>query len=365
MPRSVEERARWFSWRRQLLGHAGRDDPLEVLRAVVAVYSSQPTGPLSLLARMRGLEAEAYQRLVGDRLVLRIPAMRGSVHLIPADTAAQVRAGTAGSMKLVHPGLRYYKISEDRYERLKREIVRLAREPMTTTELRAELGEDARTTTAVLGAACREAVVLRATGSSLRSNAMTWVAANAWLDGGLPKARPAEARRWLAGEYLRAFGPVRVEDFAWWSGLDARAAREALGSLATVELGDGYLIRHEDEREFSGIRARRGEVALLPKWDAYQMGYAPDGRVRFADEDVLGRVYEGSGDGLPMILAEGRAVGVWGTRFAGKTMNVTLELFEKAGKALETAIGRELDGVAALLGASAVAVTRGTVTRRT
>lgn len=54
-----------------------------------------------------------------------------------------------------------------------------------------------------------EGALLRVGAESPRSNALRYVAADRWLDGeGLPDADPDGALAWLAGEYLRAFGPA-------------------------------------------------------------------------------------------------------------------------------------------------------------
>ena len=66
----------------------------------------------------------------------------------------------------------------------------------------------------------------------------------------------------------------------------------ALGSVETVEVGDGYLLPSGDRGAFEAVKAlERGSVDLLPKWDCYTMGYAPDGRRRFVHPEAQARVY--------------------------------------------------------------------------
>ena len=76
-------------------------------------------------------------------------------------------------------------------------------------------------------------------------------------------------------------------------------------------------------------------VDVLPKWDSYSMGYAPDGRQRFIDGRFLSLAYTSvagspgatSGDGLPLILKGGRAIGSWSHRFAGSRLAVSVAPF--------------------------------------
>jgi hypothetical protein len=72
------------------------------------------------------------------------------------------------------------------------------------------------------------------------------------------------------------------------------------------------------------------------------MGYAPDGRDRFAHPDVIDRCYDFRGDGVPVILVDGEAAGSW----AG----MEPEFFDRATKTVRTAVERRLDEVMAFLG---------------
>jgi hypothetical protein len=102
----------------------------------------------------------------------------------------------------------------------------------------------------------------------------------------------------------------------------------------------------------------RGSVDLLPKWDCYAMGYAPDGRRRLVLRDVQDRVYNEAGDGLGVVLVEGAAAGAWEARFAGGAGlgRVDLDLFERPGASLMRAIEQRFEAVAALLGARSVSL---------
>jgi len=89
-------------------------------------------------------------------------------------------------------------------------------------------------------------------------------------------------------------------------------ATAALGSVETVEVGECYLLPGadcEDFEDFEAIEApEQGSVDLLPKWDCYTMGYAPDGRQRFVRPEARARVYNEAGDGLGVVLVDGEAV---------------------------------------------------------
>jgi hypothetical protein len=129
---------------------------------------------------------------------------------------------------------------------------------------------------------------------------------------GLDAGESSDALAWLAGEYLRAYGPARVADFAWWAGVTKRAAANAIATHRTIDVGDDLVLPARDAKAFERVGKLRGTVELLPKWDSYTMGHAPDGRRRFVHPDVQRRVYTPigtgfPGDGNPVVLVDGEA----------------------------------------------------------
>ena len=80
------------------------------------------------------------------------------------------------------------------------------------------------------------------------------------------------------------------------------------------------------------------------------MGYPLDGRSRFLDRDVHDRVFDGDGNGLGMVLVDGRAVGAWIHRGAGTTMAVDLDPFERPSPRLTASLDSAFGELAAFLG---------------
>ncbi len=89
----IKNKIRYWSLIRQHL--VQKSSSLEqVLRDVIGVYSSHPTGPLSLHARVQSFNEKEFYNLDEHQLALRIPAMRLSIHIIPKETAHTVFAVT-------------------------------------------------------------------------------------------------------------------------------------------------------------------------------------------------------------------------------------------------------------------------------
>jgi len=324
------------------------------LRSVVAVYSSHPTVPLSLHARVRNFGEAEFRRMEEERVALRLPTMRGSIHLLPRETAHLAFRATV--IRAQARRLRYAGVSEERYDELRVAILEAAREPRTSRQLGTETGGDGERLRAVIQTLTFEGVLLRVGAEGLWSNALRYVATYAWLEGGLPEADPGGALSWLAGEYLRAFGPARIEDFRWWTGVSKERVSSALGRIETVEAEDRCLLPATDREGFEAVEAPgRGSVDLLPKWDCYMMGHAPDGRRRLVHPDVQDRVYNEAGDALGVMFVGGAADGVWEARSAGGAgLRVDLDLFERPGASLARVIEERVEEMAALLGARSV-----------
>jgi hypothetical protein len=324
------DRLRAFTYERQRLGQAA-PNAARALNNVIAVYSAHPSAPLSLHARAKAMTAKKFYGLD----VLRLPAMRQSIHLLPAATAHLAFHATPAPPADRKKRMKHFKFTEKGYEQLRRQILKAATEPLTLPELREAVGAEPQEFKGVSAQMTRDGELVRVGAKGLRSNELRYVVAE------LEQADAEEALAWLADEYLRAFGPAREKDFVWWAGVPAGRAKAALAAHDTEELDGGLLIRKQDVKAFEKTKPPTGAVDLLPKWDPYTMGYAPDGRDRFAEPGVVKQCYDFRGDGRPVILVDGQAAGTW--------EKLEPDLFEKPGAKTRRAVDERLDAVRAFL----------------
>jgi hypothetical protein len=362
-----DSRSTAFSYRRQRLDGSA-PDARGAIAAVVGVYAANPSGPLSILARAPAATADQILALERDGMVVRGRAMRTSSFVVPAETAPLVRAATAQPVERFAWMLRAARVSAEAFPAARSAVLAAASEPLTARELRArtDLGDvDIGTLLSYL-ALRGDLVSLGA--RSVTSSAGRYRAREAWdaqardaWAAEAPQARAAqpaatgpgrdEARAWLAGEYLRAFGPARIQDFAWWSGVAPTSAASALAAQDTVDVGDGLLLAAGDLPAYeSAPPLRYDDLALVPKWDPWTMGYPMDGRSRFVDRDVHDRIYDGDGNAMGAILVAGRAVGAWTQRGVGGRMEAGLDPFDRWPARLRESVETRLRAAAAFLG---------------
>jgi hypothetical protein len=334
------------------------------LRDVIAVYSAHPTAPLSLFARVRSMDARKYRALEQERWALRLGAMRGSIHLMPRETAPRIFSATNGQdPKILARRMQIARVTAEEYANFKRHVMQNVREPMSVRALRDATGEKEAGLGTLLRAMSVEALVVRVGAEGLRSNDLRYVPIKVWLGEELPRADQESSLVWLAKEYLRAFGPARMQDFMWWTANTKTVVTKALGQLETVDVGEGHLLLKEQLRAFEKAKPFSNDaIAILPKWDCYTMGYAPDGRGRFVTPDMQARIYDLAGDGYGAILSNGLAVAAWDLRSAGNsragkdTLDVNIDWFEKPGARLKEAVVKELGALSAFLESGSIKV---------
>ncbi|MGI8847250.1 MAG: DNA glycosylase AlkZ-like family protein [Candidatus Dormibacteria bacterium] len=352
------QRLRAWTHHRQRLGGNPASGPLEALRSVVAVYGAHPTAPLALAARTAGMTAGDFRALDQERSALRIPGMRGSLFLVPSDTAGRVFAPFQASAARVLTRMRRAELDDEGYRAASERIVATASLPLLPRELEDVAGVSGVRMSLLLRTIRAEGRMLAVAQGSLRAAQLRYVATASWAAGALEVDDVDAALAALAGDYLRGYGPARPADFAWWTGVGTAAAARALATVDTVDVGNGLLLPRNDEPAFSGITAPRNTVDLLPKWDAYTMGFAPDGRARLVHLHNQPQMYvrQGvmapgqpnvglSGDGYPVVLVDGEAVGTWNVT----VREATVHLFDTVGPATRRRIDERLADVRSLL----------------
>jgi hypothetical protein len=276
--------------------------------------------------------------------------MRGTVFLVPSKHAAHTFTATHPSpAQPLRPGTRQ-KISTREYERLAKKILAAAQEPVSRKQLERAVGIRGELGTILRGLRI-EGRLLTLAGDSLLMSPHRFVATTGWLPDGLDAGDPDDALAWLAGEYLKGYGPARPQDFAWWAGVTKTASKRAFERHETVDVGGGLQLLGKDESKFHQVKPLRSAIALLPKWDAYTMGLAPDGRQRFVHPEVQRRVYTPigtglAGDGNPIVLIDGEAAATW--TFSLKD-GAHVQPFDKLGVRAQRWVDAKLDEIADLL----------------
>ncbi|NHI16109.1 winged helix DNA-binding domain-containing protein [Microbacterium excoecariae] len=129
----------------------------------------------------------------------------------------------------------------------------------------------------------------------------------------------------IARRYVAARGPVTEADLAWWLKLPKTQVRRAAASadLEVVDVGGAPHV--------ASAPADPGDtgVTLVPGFDEWILGYA-DRALTASPAAQAALVPGGNGVFRPAVLLDGRVVGTWRGRAAGRP-DPSLELVERVG----------------------------------
>ena len=137
-----------------------------------------------------------------------------------------------------------------------------------------------------------------------------------------------ESLRELAVRFFASHAPATVADFAYWSGLTLTDARHAVDlasdTLKQFEI-DG-VIHLADTSFVAPSAAITHSVHLMAGFDEYLLPYR--NRHTIIDADHADYVVPG-GNGVfkPMLVMNGRVVGVWARQVKSKSTKVTMSVF--------------------------------------
>jgi hypothetical protein len=323
---------------------------LDVVRDLCGVHAQlASSAELALWARVEGLERGAVRAaLEEERSLVKTWAMRGTLHLLVADDLPQYVAVLGPGWD--NPGgawLRGHGVAEEHFEAIVRLVPKaLDGRPRTREELAERLADAG-------GPELRERV-LSGWGALLKPSAhrgelsfgpnrgrnVTFVRPDRWL-GPQERLDPDEAAREIARRYLAAYGPATADDFGRWVGMRGAKPKRILAALADetadVDVGGRRALLLAADVEALRSAGPPPAARLLPAFDPYVVAVRPRDHVVAAEHGA--RIYRPQGWISPVVLVDGRAVGVWKLERGG----VELDLFGRVSAAARRAIDEEAE----------------------
>jgi hypothetical protein len=354
----------WRMARHHLVRRAPADDVLAVAARICGLHAQvMSSAELTLWARVEDLDLDTVREaLWEERTLVKLWAMRGTLHLLPAGELGMWLAGLGTYRHYLKPGwLRNFGLTRQELDRLV-EAIGAALDGQLRT--RAELGADvARLTgSAEIGERLQHSWGPYLKPASFRSllcfgpgegQRVRFTRPDSWVPGGVETVDPQEALRGITRRYLGAFAPATREDLArWWavSPAEARRMLRALGEEAVEVDVEGearwMLAAHAAE----AARARpRNAARLLPGFDQWVIGASRSAPAQL-DQKHKARVYRPQGWISPVLLVNGRIEGVWRSERKGRALVVEIEPFEATPKWVRTQAAREARRLADFLG---------------
>jgi hypothetical protein len=298
---------------------------------------------LTAWARVESLDRRAVQRaLWEDRTLVKTWAMRGTLHLLPADELSLWHAAL-GTIQHYLNEARWEKnfgITLEELDRLTEAVATALHGQLLTRE---ELAKEVvrLTRSATLG----RMLALSSWGTLLRPAAFSgrlcfgpsvgprvrFTSPHSWLAEAPPPIDPHEASAIVTRRFLSTYGPATYHDLArWWTGGGVGNAREWIGALADevtpveVEGVPAWMLT-SDAREARELAIPRS-VRLLPAFDQYVVAASPHAH-NLLPGDWRGRVYRPQGWISPVLLVNGRMQGTWRHAVRGSRVEVVIQPF--------------------------------------
>lgn len=352
-----------FRLRRHRLVGTDQTDVAGICRSVCGVQAQvMSAAQMALWTRKRELtRAEIHSELWERRTLVKTSCMRGTLHLLAAsDFPLYIRALRPGRWRQELRIMTRYGVTEDEANRVTQAVVEtLGRGPLGRRELteralsRSNVSKKARIFFerrwwGVVRQGLVEGSVCYGPDQG-KETAM--VRSDRWL----PKAEDIpeeEAQRILLRRYLSAYGPATVRDFAHWAGIampDATAIWTLLaGEMAELEGKAGSILR-ADRNHLANAGAFEQLLRLLPSFDPYLLAHAD--KDHLVDPRYYKRVYRNQGWISPVVLLNGRVIGVWSHERRDHRLLVQVELFEGSSKSVRSKIEEEAAGLGEFLDA--------------
>jgi hypothetical protein len=322
-----------------------RRPALEAVERLAGLQAQQPRPPfLGLWSRSAGFAREDLLKALHARTIVRVTAMRGTLHLLSAADYLQFRA-------TLHPMLirslrTIFKSSLDAVDMdaigaTARQF--LGQTPATFAVLRDHLAaRHPDTNPRLLGYAIRMMVPLvQVPGPDAFGfpAACRFAPADSWLNRPI-SVEIGASMELLVERYLAAFGPATPADAQTWSGLQGlRAVFEAMRPRLVT-------LRGEDNRELFDLPGAPrppedtpAPVRFLPEFDNLVMAHAD--RSRLVANEHRPRLITKNLQVPATFLVDGRIAGTWRLERKGKTATLTIEPFVKLANAVLAAIDEE------------------------
>jgi hypothetical protein len=332
---------------------------------------------LALRVRVHGLTIEDVKRaLWQDRSLARVWCMRGAVHLVPAEEfAVFVRGSSTRQQGRITSWLERTGAPLDKVDHLLNAFAAAMDRPRTRADLadhiRSSLGwpiektggrgwgnpADApgfrlgRSVVTVPDIAWMASIRGLACFGPDEGHGTTFVRPDAWLprfcDLSVENAEDELLRR-----YLRAFGPATVSDFAAWSILALRRARQiwdrAKRAMSPVVLnGQITWVLRDDLPALKRSKLSRPTVRLLPYFDSFLMGHKS--RDHLVDTAHYKQIYRPAGWVYPALLLDGRITGDWSYKRANRHLQIAVRPYAPISEQTKDLVLREADDVARFL----------------
>jgi hypothetical protein len=331
---------------------------------------------LSLWSRVQGLQIAHVEETLNERALVKAPCMRQTLFLVPSEHLAVFIRGSARRAEKEIRWARGKGVPDRVIDAVIEAALGVLDEPLTRSEIAERASRVLGVRTQAIhggGWGSRRKVAAVPVGKLTypvvdllhlaaargvvcygpnRGNEPTFVRADAWIPQwqDIPQEQAEEI---LLRRYLWAFGPATARDFALWTGMTLREAREIWvreqTGFASVEVeGWTAAILREDLDELAQAAFEEPLIRLLPYFDTFLLGHKE--RDHLVSMEHRPNVYRAQGWIAPVVLVDGRVIGVWKHTQEGNRLHVEVTKFGSISQRIIIGIREEARDLGRFLG---------------
>lgn len=291
------EQLQWNQLRKQFLLDEKPETFYEVVKAQLGLHSTDYWTPyLSVWSRIGDFDAKRmFESLENGIEIVRTHAFRTTVHVMHIDNLSMIISATGPPLFRSFRNDRYRKMDQlkdtEIEDMLKQVRSALKKGPLKTSELKKaapKVGDNVRSALILLMA---KGEVVRAKAKHARSNLTSYALLEDWVDGfNLKIIDEQEATNKLIKSHIELFGPVSIEDTAWWFKQTKTTVKNAIQDFGNHVVGvevDGSekFMTIDDLEVASSLDPPSGKpVLFLPYEDHFLKAFIE--RKRFISEDI-------------------------------------------------------------------------------
>lgn len=327
------EQANAYRLKKQYLLH-NASGVEEIVQSFFGIQSQVYSATVfNINSRLVSKERFNVDELIEKRKLIKSWGMRGTLHLFsPKDLLLYHRVKSHRSREWELKYAKYHKMSVDEYEKAREIVLRaIEEEPHTKTEIVEILEKNQEGLSkkcisgwgGILQILSLKGLICFGPDKNKKS---TFTAISSWI--GDVKCDYKDPELEFLKRYLIMYAPSTVRDFAYWAGMKITSAREIWKRLEKEIISvntdglEGYILK-EDLPELTNNP--EDNMCILSYFDNYLLGHKF--RDYFIERDMYKRVSRTSGWIYPVILHNGRIIGVWTSKKYANRIEVSVDLF--------------------------------------
>jgi len=357
---SISEANRLVMVKNHLLRQSGKGSVVGVADDLCGLHATSSITPyLSLFNRIDSFSPEDLNLELRLKRLQRVRAMRGTLFLVSREMFPVVATATRVSEDKIQRALLRWHISNQDFQAVSKSILSsLAEDAKTIVEIKRSISSKLlRTMTMNVGRRIMkrtnvdEVLNLLILQGKIQSQAEPLV----WKDvkwdgyglrifsnirrvtyfptqtGSIGNLDLTSARTKLAELYIKRYGPVAIDDIAWWMDLPRTAVANIVESisakLAKIRikgLEQEFLLHSQDLNTLRNRDREDSSVHFLSYEDPYTKGFKL--KQRLIDRNFE-RIAYPMGGALPTLLVDGRIVGTWSITIADHVLRLLVRKF--------------------------------------